>query len=233
MPSAQEIGKVTDYVVAYACKGNESLIEERLTTEALILQEKEKMGDDSDVKALAKKIMNNTIKTKLISKQEAICQTIGLPLYLCSENFFRISLSGMQKIVTDNTKTFKPILQQYANRLEMYENESLYEYVKRNQKTKNSTIDTVPHFTGTDTKPKYPPTLSYATTMLTIYRPWRDLKSLKNNPSNLNEYNKFIKSTLAPAPLIAQHHREKQRYLSQREHHEPLLEKKKIQYLNC
>jgi hypothetical protein len=137
-PNAEEIGRVTDYIVAYTCKGNESFLQEKQVAEALILNEKEKMGDSSDVKALAKKIMNNSIKTKLISKQEAICQTIGLPLYNCSENIFRLSLSGIQKLSNDNSKTFKPILQQYASRPLEYENESLFNFVKRFWKTKNS-----------------------------------------------------------------------------------------------
>jgi hypothetical protein len=104
----------------------------------LILNEKENMGDNSDVKALAKKIMNTSIKTKMISKQEAICQTIGLPLFLCSENIFRLSLSGMQRLSKDNTKTFKPLLHQYATRPVQYEKESLFDFVKRYQNTKSN-----------------------------------------------------------------------------------------------
>lgn len=35
-PSATDIGKVTDYIVGYACKGNKTLKEERVQTQYLI-----------------------------------------------------------------------------------------------------------------------------------------------------------------------------------------------------
>ena len=36
-PSPEEIARVTDYIVAYACKGNETIVEEKKQIKALIL----------------------------------------------------------------------------------------------------------------------------------------------------------------------------------------------------
>jgi hypothetical protein len=84
--------------------------------------------------------------------------------------------------------------------------------------------ETIPHFTGTDTKPKYPLTIGYTTTMLTIYCPWRNLKALKSNPQNLVLFNKFLQSKNAPAAIIAQQAREKEKYYRNRQNKEPIID---------
>jgi hypothetical protein len=61
--------------------------------------------------------------------------------------------------------------------------------------------------------------------MLTIYSPWRDLKSLKSNSQNLILFNKFINSKQAPAPLIAQQAREKEKYYNNKQNKEPIIDK--------
>ena len=43
-PNPEEIARVTDYIVAYACKGNETILEEKKQIKALILGSQEVSG---------------------------------------------------------------------------------------------------------------------------------------------------------------------------------------------
>ena len=67
-PYPDEIARVTDYIVAYACKGNYTIVEERKQMKALILDCQEVFGTTNDVKRIARKLLNKTTKDKVISK---------------------------------------------------------------------------------------------------------------------------------------------------------------------
>ena len=54
-PDAADIARVTDYVVSYACKGSESLKQEKDQIAALVMQAEDVWGNDTDVKTLARK----------------------------------------------------------------------------------------------------------------------------------------------------------------------------------
>ena len=73
-PSAEDIAKATDYIVGYACKGNENLKTGKKHMSEIIMKANEVNGDDSDVSRTAKQILNYTIGEKMISKQEAMVQ---------------------------------------------------------------------------------------------------------------------------------------------------------------
>ena len=92
-PDPQDISRVTDYIVAYACKGIETYKQERKTIEAMIMSQIEKSFDEQDVVRVARKVLNKSIGEKLISKQECMVQLAGLKLYDCSENMKSISLA--------------------------------------------------------------------------------------------------------------------------------------------
>ena len=93
-PDAEEIARVTDYVVAYACKGVETVQAEKSQTISLIKSAQEKSETTDDVRRVARQILNRSIGEKLISKQECMVQLLGLDLFLCSESIETISLSG-------------------------------------------------------------------------------------------------------------------------------------------
>lgn len=93
-PDAEDIAKVTDYIVAYACKGIETVKEEKAQTRQLIMTASENTCCKKDVKRLARQILNRSLGEKLISKQECMVQLAELSLYQCSESFESISLSG-------------------------------------------------------------------------------------------------------------------------------------------
>src|SRR5687768_16007625 len=80
-PNPDEIARVTDYIVAYACKGNKNIGEEREQMKALILSTQEISGTTNDVKRIARKLLNKVTKDKVISKQECICQLGKLDLF--------------------------------------------------------------------------------------------------------------------------------------------------------
>ena len=58
-------------------------------------------GDQAEVVSLARRVLNNTSKKRMISKQEAFCHLANLRLCDCSENIVRVSISGAKKMGTD------------------------------------------------------------------------------------------------------------------------------------
>ena len=81
-PNPDEIARVTDYIVAYACKGNETIVEEMKQMKSLILGSQDISGTTNDVKRIARKLLNKTSKDKVISKQECMCHLAKLDLFL-------------------------------------------------------------------------------------------------------------------------------------------------------
>lgn len=70
-PNPDEIARVTDYIVAYACKGNETIVEEMKQMKALILGSQDVTGTTNDVKRIARKLLNKTTKTRLFPNKNA------------------------------------------------------------------------------------------------------------------------------------------------------------------
>ena len=93
-PDPSEIAQVTDYVVTYTCKGNESLKEEKQKIRDLVMSTKGDNDDINLVKRLARKILNKNLSEKTISKQEAMVHLAGLHLYICSEFIVTVSIAG-------------------------------------------------------------------------------------------------------------------------------------------
>jgi hypothetical protein len=83
-PDPEEIAKVIDYIVAHACKGNESLNKEKAKIKEYVLGLK---GDifqgEIDSKLLARKVLNMNLAERLLPKQECTVRLVGLPLFLC------------------------------------------------------------------------------------------------------------------------------------------------------
>jgi hypothetical protein len=171
-----EISRVTNYVVAYSCKGNETAIQEKKGAKAIILAAQDENGDSRDVTRLARRLLNEASKTRIISKQEATCQLARLDLYSCSEIVVTESLAGEQRLGT-NKEAKKSLLVQYASRDKKLHHMNLSEffehinnntsgYARKNIKRK------IPLFTGARCEPVYPPTEGYARGVLLIYHPW-------------------------------------------------------------
>ena len=114
-PNPNEITRVTDYIVAYACKGNETIVEEMKQIKALILGAQEVSGTTNDVKRIARKLLNKTTKDKVISKQECMCDLAKLDLFLCSESIETVSISGEYCLCTPG-ESKSSFLAKYAKR---------------------------------------------------------------------------------------------------------------------
>lgn len=151
-PDIKEVASITDYIVAYQCKGNESFINER---ENLVNFSSAFETNDTtmtaDQKTLARKILNKISGSRLISKQEAMVQLSGLPLWLSTEKFTTISLTSSYRI--DGYQ--KTDLNNYKTRHKHFANLSLDQFIK-NTKT------TIPHYVGPKCQPTYPVTKDYA-----------------------------------------------------------------------
>ena len=173
-PSPSDIAKATDYIVGYACKGNENLKQERLHMIQLILKAHDTNGDETDVTRIARQILNYTIGEKLISKQEAMVQIAQLRLFHCSETIETHSLSGYRKLTVQNCVSNATLLAKYARRPQNQENLSLNEFFYVNKRIPtDAPIHCIPHFVGASSKPKYPVDEDYARSILMVHRHWR------------------------------------------------------------
>src|SRR5688500_12974370 len=158
-PNPEEIGRVTDYIVAYCCKGNETIVEERKQMKALILGSQEVTGTKADLKRIARKLLNKTIKDKVISKQECMCHLAKLDLFLCSESIDTVSISGEYNLCTAN-EARSTFLTQYAKRYTtQFENMSLHQYFYYKKNTLSSRYNgkcIIPHYVGASSVPTFP-----------------------------------------------------------------------------
>lgn len=133
-----ELARITDYIVAYTCKGNENFLEERLTYKDIVLSAESVYGDGRDVTRIARKLLNATLGEKMISKQENAVLLSGLNLVSCSESVAHISISGVKKISAKRRTTKKsPPICQYANRVNPgIDRRSFHQFVLDDLKTK-------------------------------------------------------------------------------------------------
>ena len=127
-PYPDEIARVTNYIVAYTCKGNESTVEEMKQMKALILGCQDMSGTTADVKKIARKLLNRTSKEKVISKQECMCHLAKLDLFLCSESIDTVSISGEYHLCKAGEAKCS-VLSKYAKRdITKYYAMSLHQY---------------------------------------------------------------------------------------------------------
>jgi hypothetical protein len=196
---ASDISRVTNYIVSYSCKGNETEIQEKGALKGIVMAAQVEHGDDRDVKKLARRVLNEASKSRVISKQEATCQLAGLDLYTCSEKVQIESLSGEQRLGTER-QAQSSLLTRYAKREETLHSMNLYNFfdhwynkssvfAKKNFKTR------FPLFTGARCEPVYPATASYARAVLLLYRPWHGRFVFDTNSQGfLSMFNQWIKN---------------------------------------
>ena len=175
-PSPCEIARVTDYIVAYDCKGNETIVEEKKQMKALMLASQDISGTTNDVKTIARKLLNKTCKDKIISKQECMCHLAKLDLFLCSESIETVSISGEYCLCTEG-EAKSSFLSKYAKRdtpkcigMSLYD---YFHYIKNPESSRLSRSHKIirPHFVGARSVPTYPPTEGYAKSVLLLHVP--------------------------------------------------------------
>ena len=173
-PDPADIARATDYIVAYACKGVETLQQEKRQMVSLVLQSAEMYGDKADVQRIARQLLNKTIGEKMISKQEAMVLAGQLKLIDCSELFTTVSISGYYKLQGGHSNS--TMLQTYARRCQSLSHLTLHQYFHytRNkvQEPSGNNCKYVPHYVGASSFPVYPPTPAYSKSIILIHTPW-------------------------------------------------------------
>jgi hypothetical protein len=231
-PDPGDITRVTDYIVAYACKGVESLSEEREQTKSLILSAKEDAIGKQDVQRVARKALNRSLGEKLVSKQEAMVQLARLDLFLCSEMITNVSLSGYYKLATDGEgKT--TVLSKYAKRdlsRQNQQHQSLHSFfIDREGWHVKQKKFTIPHFTGASCTPVYPPTSEYARAVLLTHKPWHT-KFIIDDRDFLFEFWEFIQSPHCPSIVKVPFFQVYMRHLTKKTYVEPTSNGEGISY---
>lgn len=206
---SREISKVTDYVVAYSCKGNATYKEELETYKKLIMAMEETTGDEAELTTVCKKIINKASSSRLISKQEVSLLLANGDLTVCSDTIETVSISDSSKVsLNSGGKACTQFLSMYARRPVQYEDLSLHQFypVYRDSHNKKSSV---PHFTGINGQPVFPVTEEYARHVLIVYKPWRDYPK---STSWKSEFKTFIHSAQCPPSCKLSYDRVVQRF---------------------
>jgi hypothetical protein len=174
---ASDISRVTNYVASYCCKGNETGIEEKKNFSDLIHATQEITGDLTDVQRMARKILNECSRKRVISRQEASCQLLRLDLVHCSEKIYCVSLAGNSRLQTEKCAT-TTFLAEYAKRAHDLKDLSLHQYFhhKHNSEVKQKQryyVPKIPVYSGSRVEPVYPVDKGYARSVLLLHYPWR------------------------------------------------------------
>ena len=235
-PNPDEIARVTDYIVAYACKGNETIVEEMKQMKALILGFQEVSGTTNDVKRIARKLLNKTTKDKVISKQECMCHLAKLDLFLCSESIETVSISGEYRLCTPS-ESKSSFLARYAKRDTTQWNEmSLHQYFHYMKNFASSRPYSnhkciIPHYVGARSVPTYPPTEGYAKSVLILHVPWKNTFNEQAESRNyIEEFIYFLKRPLCPISVKIGYERAKARYEQKKKFVEPTGKKETTCY---
>lgn len=200
---ASDVSRVTNYVVSYACKGNESIVEEKKSMEGIVLAAKDENGDARDVKRIARRLLNECTKNRVVSRQEAVCQLIGLPLYTCSETFERVSLSGNIRLGTEQQSKYT-FLARYAKRGDDLAELSLDQFFHKcfNANPSSNRGDKrfkIPIYSGAQCEAVFPVTAAYAQGVLLIHSPWRHAYKKETNEEILKrQFEVFVASSACP-----------------------------------
>ena len=234
-PNPDEIARVTDYIVAYACKGNETIVEEMKQMKALILGSQDISGTTNDVKRIARKLLNKTTKNKVISKQECMCLLAKLNLFLCSESIETVSISGGYCLCT-SSEAKSSFLTRYAKRdTPISKDMSLHQYFHHikncpsSRSIKNKYI--IPHYVGARSTPIYPPTESYAKAIIIMHVPWKNIFNEQGESRNyIEEFKTLLSTPQCPRSIRVGYNRAKTRYQQNKQFVEPTGKRENINY---
>ena len=220
MIDVKEISRVTDYVIGHTGKGNSTLQEEKETTKHIVMQAEETTGDNHDLKAVAKKIMNKAASRRLTSKQEACVLLGNLNLTSCSECIDTISISNSKRVSATFKKTDTSYMAQYGNRTS-HKQCSLCECHKHWRELKKRPPAT-PHFTGLSSTPIFPVTEACAKFALVVHEPWT---KCPNPDSWTCEFNRFINNPTCPKVARINYDRVVQRHYNGTKYVDPIASK--------
>ena len=220
-PDPEDVARATDYIVAYACKGVETLQEEKRQMIDLILRAHESFSDKTDVQRLARQLLNRTVGEKMISKQEAMVHIGQLDFVNCSESLDTVSISGYYKLNIGKSAT--TLLKKHAMRSQELAHLTLHQYFHL---LKNKTVDPssthakyIPHYVGANSHPQYPPTVPYARSIVLLHTPW--IRTFDTKQDFITLFRKLIMSPTCPLHIKIPYLRIKTRVLEKKTSVEP------------
>ena len=185
----KDIAAISGYVTAYCTKGNATFQSERESIAALILSMETDYlyGDSMETVKMTRQILNNFVGQRVISKAEASCYLLDLPLYECTESFEGVSLTQYKKVLSskrckkrkrdsspDEKRRSKNHLTRYAERCND-NNKSLHEFVQEDIDRRTSSSRSnfiIPYPVGFGAYATFPVTLGYAKSTLLMHQPW-------------------------------------------------------------
>jgi hypothetical protein len=233
-PDCEELAKVTDYVVAYACKGNDSFKGEKEKFKNYIVGLKDdnvNEGNLNEAKRLARMILNKSMSEKVVSKQECMVQVAGLDLFHCSETIDNQSIAGGYRL--GNGSSSKTFLERYAKRTTMFElslDDYFFWWKSQTKSRRKNSVDVIPHYVGGSCVPIYPPTQAYARSVLLIYKPWRGKFEEEKERDFLIEFNAFVLTASCPLKVRVPFERVKQRVMTKSQFKEPTSQVEVVDY---
>lgn len=131
-----------------------------------------------DVITIARKLLNRSVVSRLIPKQECMVELDKLPLVLSTESIESISLSGSYKLTSDSHKGLIARYRKVATDRPDLSLSGLFEEEKEARATKKTII---PHWIGGRGQPTYPVTHDYARMTLLVHKPWGAPSPLHSN----------------------------------------------------
>ena len=173
-PHYNELARVTDYTVGYACKGGQKLKDEK---EQIISLTNAYCDDqiDGSARGLSNKLLNHAATNRFISKPECMVILLGLDLVKCTDMFTKVNINGNVRITKKGTTTGNTLMNAYTRRRK--ENQTFHEYFHEikngKQRIKTSNKWNIPHYTGMNVRPIFPPTKEYSRFIATVHKPWR------------------------------------------------------------
>ena len=94
---------MTDYLVSYTTKVNQSIPEERTIIKDIINNTESKYEKEEDnIASICKQVLHSFNGKRLISRAESNVEIEKLPLTICSETIESINISGAAKIGVKN-----------------------------------------------------------------------------------------------------------------------------------
>ena len=221
-PNLEEIRRVSDYVVAYTTKVNQTTAEERrVCLDIAKAAASEYSSEHEDITTVIKRILNSFNGKRIIPRQEVMVELDELPLILCSEKIQPINISGGCRIFykPQYDGKGKSFLSHYANRKENYHHLNLLEYFY----TIHNGDNVIPFPLGRKTTPtykkmydgKYVVHPEFKKTALILYKPWKlnECQRFLNDVKEVHKiYDNYVESSQCSI-LLKQSHKMAKKYI--------------------
>ena len=213
-PNLEEIRRVTDYVVSYTTKVNQTINQERRTMKSIVeLHEGYSENNKQDLSYITKQILNSFQGKRLISRAESMVEILRLPLIICSETIEPINISSLNQVTNKKLPSTGPI-SEYIIRKQHTEL-SLLQYfyeLKKQRLKKEDTKAIVPHPIGRLILPKFNVTYNnrietdkeYMKSTLLLHKPWigNEYEKFFSPNTNIEElFTAFLNSDICPTSV--------------------------------